>query len=130
LGRISGFYRHQAEAIAAAGKDEPYIVSTGAGSGKSLTYLVPIVEHVLKSKPADHSVRALIVYPMNALINSQLQALEDFKRNWPQCPVTFARYTGQDRGKERDRILTDPPHILLTNCVMLACGYRVLPPFA
>lgn len=113
-------YRHQAEAIAAAGKDEPYIVSTGTGSGKSLTYLVPIVDHVLKNKPAEHSVRALIVYPMNALINSQLKALEDFKkRNWPDCPVTFARYTGQDRGKERDRILTDPPHILLTNYVML-----------
>lgn len=112
-------YRHQAEAIAAAGKNEPYIVSTGTGSGKSLAYLIPIIDHVLKNKPADHSVRALIVYPMNALINSQLKALEDFKRNWPQCPVTFARYTGQDRGKERDRILTDPPHILLTNYVML-----------
>src|SRR5262249_6794331 len=40
-------------------------------------------------------------------------------RNWPDCPVTFARYTSQDRGKDRDRILTDPPHILLTNYVML-----------
>jgi ATP-dependent helicase YprA (DUF1998 family) len=112
-------YRHQAEAIAAARNNGPYIVSTGTGSGKSLTYLVPIVDHVLGNNPADHSVRALIVYPMNALINSQLKALEDFKRNWPECPVTFARYTGQDRGKERDRILTDPPHILLTNYVML-----------
>src|SRR5262249_25613623 len=78
-----------------------------------------IVDHVLKSNPANHSVRALIVYPMNALINSQLKALEDFKRNWPDCPVTFARYTSQDRGKDRDRLVTDPPHILLTNYVML-----------
>ncbi|PWT84235.1 MAG: DEAD/DEAH box helicase, partial [Acidobacteria bacterium] len=112
-------YRHQAEAIAAAGKNEPYLVSTGTGSGKSLTYLVPIVDHVLKNNPADHSVRALVVYPTNALINSQLKALQDFKKNWPDCPVTFSRYTGQDRGKDRDRILTDPPHILLTNYVML-----------
>jgi len=112
-------YRHQAEAIAAARKDESYLVSTGTGSGKSLTYLVPIVDHVLKNNPADHSVRALIVYPTNALINSQLKALQDFKKNWPQCPVTFGRYTGQDRGADRDRLLTDPPHILLTNYVML-----------
>jgi ATP-dependent helicase YprA (DUF1998 family) len=112
-------YRHQAEAIATAGKNEPYLVSTGTGSGKSLTYLVPIVDHVLKNNPADHSVRALVVYPTNALINSQLKALQDFKKNWPDCPVTFSRYTGQDRGKDRDRILTDPPHILLTNYVML-----------
>jgi superfamily II DNA/RNA helicase len=112
-------HRHQADAVAAAHKNEPYLVSTGTGSGKSLTYLVPIVDHVLKNKPADHSVRALIVYPTNALINSQLKALQDFKKNWPDCPVTFSRYTGQDRGKDRDRILTDPPHILLTNYVML-----------
>lgn len=112
-------HRHQAEAVAAARQNEPYLVSTGTGSGKSLTYLVPIVDHVLKNNPADHSVRALIVYPTNALINSQLKALQDFKKNWPDCPLTFSRYTGQDRGKERDRILTDPPHILLTNYVML-----------
>jgi ATP-dependent helicase YprA (DUF1998 family) len=114
------FYLHQAEAIAAAQKNEPYLVSTGTGSGKSLAYLVPIVDHVLKNNPRDHSVRALIVYPTNALINSQLKAFEDFKqRNWPECPVVCRRYTGQDRGEDRDRILTDPPHILLTNYVML-----------
>jgi hypothetical protein len=81
---------------------------------------VPIVDHVLKNNPRDHSVRALIVYPTNALINSQLKAFEDFKqRNWPECPVICRRYTGQDRGEDRDRILTNPPHILLTNYVML-----------
>ncbi len=112
-------HRHQAEAIAAATARKHFVVSTGTGSGKSLAYLVPIVDHVLKNKPADHSVRAIIVYPMNALINSQLKALQDFQRNWPECPVTFGRYTGQDRGPSRDRILTDPPHILLTNYVML-----------
>src|SRR5262245_39433624 len=112
-------HQHQAEAVDAAHENEPYLVSTGTGSGKSLTYLVPIVDHVLKNNPADHSVRALIVYPTNALINSQLKALQDFKKNWPDCPLTFSRYTGQDRGKERDRVLTDPPHILLTNYVML-----------
>src|SRR5215471_3054566 len=112
-------YRHQAEAITAAKKNEPYLVCTGTGSGKSLTYLVPIVDHVLKNNPDDHSVRALLVYPTNALINSQLKALHDFKKNWPDCSLRFHRYTGQDRGKDRDRILTDPPHILLTNYVML-----------
>ena len=86
---------------------------------RASTYLVPIVDHVLRNNPADHSVRAIIVYPMNALINSQLAALEAFKRNWPDCPLTFARYTGQDREEARRRILTDPPHILLTNYVML-----------
>ena len=85
------------------------IVEAGTGVGKSLAYLVPIVDHVLKNNPADHSVRAIIVYPMNALVNSQLAALETFRKNWPECPLTFDRYTGQDRGEKRHRLLTDPP---------------------
>ena len=113
-------YRHQEEAIRAAQRGGPVIVSTGTGSGKSLAYLVPIVDHVLRQEPERHSVRALVVYPMNALINSQLDALEAFRaRNWPDCPVRFARYTGQDRDEARNAILNDPPHLLLTNYVML-----------
>ena len=113
-------HRHQAEALAAAGRGDNYIVSTGTGSGKSLTYLVPIFDAVLRDDPPRHSVRALIVYPMNALINSQIEALETFRRqNWPDCPVRFAQYTGQTRDEARQQLLQDPPHILLTNYVML-----------
>ena len=113
-------HRHQAEAIAAAGRGENFIVSTGTGSGKSLTYLVPIFDAVLRDDPARHSVRALIVYPMNALINSQIDALNTFRaKNWPACPVRFAQYTGQTRGEVRQQLLQDPPHVLLTNYVML-----------
>ena len=72
-------HRHQAEALTAAGRGDNYIVSTGTGSGKSLTYLVPIFDAILRDDPARHSVRALIVYPMNALINSQIEALETFR---------------------------------------------------
>jgi hypothetical protein len=113
-------HRHQAEALAAAGRGDNYIVSTGTGSGKSLTYLVPIFDAILRDDPARPSVRALIVYPMNALINSQIEALETFrKENWPDCPVRFAQYTGQTRNELRGELLRDPPHILLTNYVML-----------
>ena len=40
------------------------------------------------------------------------------RANFPNSPVRFGRYTGQDRGEDRERILEDPPHILLTNYVM------------
>ena len=120
FGEDLGLYRHQEQAIRAAGRGGPVITSTGTGSGKSLTYLVPIVDHVLRHEPERHSVRALVVYPMNALINSQLEALETFRRRYgPDCPVRFARYTGQDRDEARNAIINDPPHILLTNYVML-----------
>ncbi len=113
-------YRHQEEALAIAQRGEPYVVSTGTGSGKSLTYLLPIVDHVFRHEPAEPRVRALIVYPMNALINSQLEALERYRRdNWPDCPLRFARYTGQEKDEQREEIINNPPHILLTNYVML-----------
>jgi superfamily II DNA/RNA helicase len=113
-------HRHQAEALAAARRGDNYIVSTGTGSGKSLTYLVPIFDMILRDDPARHSVRALIVYPMNALINSQIEALSAFRAaNWPASPVQFAQYTGQTREEVRQQLLQDPPHILLTNYVML-----------
>ncbi len=113
-------HRHQAEALTAAGRGDNYIVSTGTGSGKSLTYLVPIFDAILRDDPARHSVRALIVYPMNALINSQIEALETFrKEHWPDCPVRFAQYSGQTREEVRPQLFQNPPHILLTNYVML-----------
>ena len=71
-------YRHQAEALAAGQRGEPYVVTTGTGSGKSLTYLVPIYDAIIGAQPERHSVRAIIVYPMNALINSQHTALKQY----------------------------------------------------
>ncbi len=111
-------YRHQREAIDIARREEPYIVSTGTGSGKSLTYLVPIVDHVLRNNPDDASVRAIVIYPMNALINSQFNALENFAAE-KGLPVRFDKYTGDTKNEDRERILRNPPHILLTNYVML-----------
>src|SRR5262245_36330111 len=44
-------YRHQEEALEIAGRGEPYVVTTGTGSGKSLTYLVPIYESIVRNQP-------------------------------------------------------------------------------
>jgi hypothetical protein len=64
--------------------------------------------------------RAIVIYPMNALANSQLEELDKFIKNVPGGkPVTFARYTGQDDTEERRRISEEPPDILLTDFMML-----------
>jgi len=114
-------YRHQRDAIDLAARRKPYVVTTGTGSGKSLTYIVPIVDHVLRNRPEDGRVRAIIVYPMNALINSQKLSIERFFANLPEAErvVRCERYTGQEREADKKRIQQDPPHILLTNYVML-----------
>ena len=120
-GTALSLYQHQVEAIRMARAGHSYVLTTGTGSGKSLTYIIPIVDDVLRS-PGPKSIKAIVVYPMNALANSQEEELAKFlKAGFPDGngPVTFAVYTGQENDEERQRIMADPPDILLTNYVML-----------
>ena len=115
-------HKHQADAIRIAGSGDPYVLTTGTGSGKSLAYMMPIVDSVLRDGARDGRIKAIVVYPMNALANSQLGELQKFlQHGFPSChePVTFRRYTGQEKDDEREEILASPPDILLTNYVML-----------
>ncbi|MCY4191670.1 MAG: DEAD/DEAH box helicase, partial [Rhodospirillaceae bacterium] len=118
-------HRHQTDAISIARRGESYVLTTGTGSGKSLAYFIPIVDDVLRRKragDASRGITAIVVYPMNALCNSQREELEKYLRlgySEGQEPVTFARYTGQESPDERERIAKNPPDILLTNYVML-----------
>lgn len=79
---------------------------------------------MLRGKAATDQVLALIVYPMNALVNSQLQALETLRQNYEArygagtFPLHFARYTGETDSEERQAIRQNPPHVILTNYVM------------
>jgi ATP-dependent helicase YprA (DUF1998 family) len=114
-------HRHQAEAIRVARTGLPYALTTGTGSGKSLAYIVPAVDHVLR-RGSGQGIQAIIVYPMNALANSQRGELEKFLcHGYPKgrAPVRFARYTGQESFDDRREIQQNPPDILLTNYVML-----------
>lgn len=119
-------HQHQREAITLANQGLSYVSTTGTGSGKSLTYLVPIVDSVLRERDqnpeSDKRVRAIIVYPMNALANSQLKELDKYLRDGygpGREPVTYARYTGQESAEQRRKIQGSAPDILLTNYMML-----------
>lgn len=114
------FHKHQRDAIETAATRKSYVLTTGTGSGKSLAYIVPIVDRVLR-EGTGKGTKAIIVYPMNALANSQLVELEKFLKFGfdGKPPVTFRRYTGQESHDERQEILASPPDILLTNYVML-----------
>jgi ATP-dependent helicase YprA (DUF1998 family) len=117
FGREIAFHKHQTDAIEIAARRESYVLTTGTGSGKSMSYIVPIVDRVLR-EGSGQGVRAIVVYPMNALANSQRGELE--KLLGTKNPrVSFARYTGQESHAERDAILASPPDILLTNYMML-----------
>ncbi|GCE23605.1 DEAD/DEAH box helicase [Dictyobacter kobayashii] len=114
-------HTHQDEAIRVAREGQSYVLTTGTGSGKSLSYIIPIVDYVLRH-PEQPGIKAIVVYPMNALANSQLGELNKYIQfNFPDSAreVTFRRYTGQERQSEREEIIAHPPDILLTNYVML-----------
>lgn len=114
-------HTHQTAGIRKAKQQQSYVLTSGTGSGKSLTYIVPIVDHVLR-RGSGQGIQAIVVYPMNALANSQDEELAKFlKQGYPEgkSPVRFARYTGQEKGLEREAIRGNPPDILLTNYMML-----------
>lgn len=114
-------YKHQADAIRCAAAGHNYVLTTGTASGKSLSYIVPVVDHVLR-RGSGRGIQAVIVYPMNALANSQCGELNKFVQfGYPEGrpAVRFAQYTGQESEKQRDSILDNPPDILITNYVML-----------
>lgn len=117
-------HTHQAQALAAAKQGESFVVTTGTGSGKSLCFFIPIADAVVRARQAGtpRKTSAIVVYPMNALANSQMEEIDKFLENVTPAPLRVARYTGQERDDERRRVAEDPPDIVLTNFMMLeAC---------
>jgi len=138
-------YLHQDQAIEkVAAQQRNVVVATGTGSGKTETFLIPIFNHLLQEREAgalrQPGVRALLLYPMNALANDQLKRLRRLLGDFPD--ITFGRYTGETPTEQKkaedqfrqqflnDRILSNemisrekmwesPPHILITNYAML-----------
>jgi ATP-dependent helicase YprA (DUF1998 family) len=88
---------HQEESLRHIIKEERnMVVSTGTGSGKTECYLYPIFNSIMREKEAgtlDDGVRALLIFPMNALANDQQKKLRKLLKNYPD--ITFGRYTGE-----------------------------------
>ena len=117
------FHRHQAQSIAKARAGQSFVVTTGTGSGKSMSFFVPVVDAIVRSRKAGRPRKtcAIIVYPMNALANSQIKEIEKFisQSGLPEdLKPVVRRYTGQESQEERQRIADNPPDILLTNFMM------------
>jgi len=134
-------YGHQARAFARLSSldrgdgpagPQPTLVTTGTGSGKTEAFLYPILDHVLRAKRQGvGGMKALLLYPMNALANDQAQRLAGLLTSHPSLAgVTAGLYTGQQGSKRTkvsaDSLITDrsvlqssPPDILLTNYKML-----------
>ena len=136
-------YLHQEESIRKCAEGHNIVVSTGTGSGKTESFLIPIIAELAKEEEQGNlcpGVRALIIYPMNALANDQMERLRKILENYSQ--ITYGSYTGQTKKDKkraleefrklnngntpkenelicRDDMIKTPPHILITNYAML-----------
>ncbi|MFC1835755.1 DEAD/DEAH box helicase, partial [Thermodesulfobacteriota bacterium] len=127
-------YLHQEQAFKRLSGTRPdsTIVATGTGSGKTECYLYPILNHCYQRR-GEHGIKAVIIYPMNALATDQAERLAKIISNNPKLKghVTAGLFVGQKekdphRSMGADYIITDketqrlkPPDILLTNYKML-----------
>lgn len=108
--QLDELYRHQEEAIQSILQEQHTIISTGTGSGKTEAFLLPIINYCLKNRRK--GIKAIIVYPMNALANDQMLRLRTilYKINSNLSdPITFCRYTGQTPHDESDNELRKIP---------------------
>ena len=133
-------YHHQAEAFRrlrskdehGSHRPEPTLVITGTGSGKTESFLYPVLDHAARARAqGQRGTKALLLYPMNALANDQADRLAKLITSEPALAgVTAGIYTGEASGSvkkvtkdslinDRDQIRQDPPDILLTNYKML-----------
>ena len=135
-------YAHQEESINLINSGHSAVVTTGTGSGKTECFLYPILNEILRdieNGNNDVGIRAIFLYPMNALVNDQIDRLKSILSLCPD--ITFGFFTGdtpekvdknyreneEKRGNiistnervSRDEIRANPPHILFTNYSML-----------
>ena len=99
-------YVHQERAIRKAVDGRNLVVATGTGSGKTESFLIPVLNQLLQEEVAgtlnQPGVRALFLYPMNALANDQMKRLRRVLKDYPS--ITFGRYVGETEHTEQKAI--------------------------
>ncbi|MBN1930113.1 MAG: DEAD/DEAH box helicase [Desulfobacterales bacterium] len=113
---IKKLYTHQAQAVDWIRSGRHVMVATPTASGKTLIYNLPVLEKVC----TDSNSKALYIFPLKALAQDQLRALERLANGGsPQINLSAAIYDGDTSAWHRRRIRQSPPHVLLTNPEML-----------
>ncbi|MFJ8692193.1 DEAD/DEAH box helicase [Streptomyces roseolilacinus] len=129
-------YAHQAEAFArlttkGGHTPQPTLVTTGTGSGKTESFLVPVIDHCRRAKAAGrHGIKAVLLYPMNALAGDQADRIGKLLADERLADVTAGLYIGEasstQNGSPYGRVAVDraeirrnPPDLLITNYKML-----------
>ncbi|MBM7084585.1 DEAD/DEAH box helicase [Micromonospora humidisoli] len=124
-------YLHQANAFARLSTKnrtaEPTLITTGTGSGKTESFLIPVLDHCRRQKQQGRAgIKAILLYPMNALATDQTQRINELLTDPALNGVTAGLYIGDVAAIEYAHVFTKrsemrrtPPDILITNYKML-----------
>lgn len=116
-------HSHQDRALALARAGENYLVATGTGSGKTEAFLYPLIDRILRDPERDRpGVRAVIIYPLNALANDQLyfRLAPLLLRHLGDPGITFGRFTSAVGASADRREVED--ELRLNDLLMEALG--------
>ena len=125
-------YRHQRIAFDRLASGQSTVIATGTGSGKTECFLYPVLDHC-RERSGTPGVKAIFIYPMNALASDQARRIAGIINRTPSLrgKVTAGLYVGETGASPRRRMAADhlienrdvlrdrPPDILLTNYKML-----------
>lgn len=116
-------YLHQSDAIThllgpSAG---PMAVTSGTGSGKTECFMLPVIDNAIRDAAQfpKSGLTALLVYPMNALANDQEERIRQYLEATGHTAISVERYDRTTTEAKRQQMRKNPPHILLTNYMML-----------
>jgi DEAD/DEAH box helicase domain-containing protein len=115
---IKQLYVHQAEAVEKAREGKNIVLSTSTASGKSLCYMLPIFETILK----DPAATALYISPLNALVNDQLQTFRNFSQLMG-LDININKFIGAMSKNEKDAVKYNDPRIVFSNPDMLHLSF-------
>lgn len=138
FGRDQHPYTHQLESWRILGSTIPQslVIASGTGSGKTECFMVPILDRLIRQRAEQQGklsgVRALFLYPLNALINSQRERLRAwthsfggdirfclYNGNTPETVPTREKSAQPGEVLDRKTLRTSPSPILVTNATML-----------
>lgn len=136
-------YKHQEQSIDKICNGKNVVITTGTGSGKTESFLYPVLNTILKDIEIGNNgpgIRAILLYPMNALVNDQIDRVRKILTGFPD--IRYGFFTGETEEKSskklrekisnlagveipenevlsREEIRENPPHLLFTNYSML-----------
>ena len=115
---IRRLYSHQAEMFELAQQGENVVITTATASGKTLGFLLPVLQEILRSPRA----RAIFIYPTKALASDQYKALRPVLEYFGEGRISAGVYDGDTTSAERSRIRRSA-NIILTNPEMINSSF-------